>query len=93
MREDETEGTQVEDLDAQIAALRAQKRERRLIAQQRKMLPGMEKRGVALATEAAQIKKKQRALDDAFADIEAGKLTEYRLRAKPVRRAKKEQAE
>ena len=93
MREDETEGTQVEDLDAQIAALRAQKRERRLIAHQRKMLPGLEKRGVAFATEAAQIKNKQQAVLHAIADIKAGKLTEYRLRAKPVRRAKKEQAE
>ena len=93
MREDETEGTQVEDLDAQIAALKAKKHDQKAIQEQRKMLPALDKK-IAVEMEIIQCHTElMKAAEQARREIKAGKLTEYRLRARPVRRAKKEQAE
>ena len=91
MPDEETQ--QVEDLDAQIAALKAQKRERKAVEEQRKWLPALEKARALHQAKVAENSTRTRQIIAAIDSIENGKLTDFRLRARPVRRAKKEQAE
>jgi hypothetical protein len=80
--------TETMTLDEQIQELRRQKREQKAIEEQKRMLPALSKRFKELVDRQDAAHCQSNAVKAAIEDIEAGKLTSYRLRAKPVRKAK-----
>lgn len=78
----------VETLDEQIEALRAQRRTQKLAEEQReKLLPALEEKVKRLDVQISALSQEQKRALEAIACIYAGRPTDYRLRAKPRKRA------
>lgn len=86
--------TTLADLDKEIAKKQEQRRRLKLVEEQRtKLLPRLHDRMGRLSAQVEGINSERDRLSTAIAEIEGGKPTKYRLRAKPVRKAKKGAAE
>ena len=89
-----TEPKTVEELDAQVKDLRAQRRSLKEAEQQREVLrPQIQKRVDRLGRERADIRDALSEAEKALDDIDAGRLTDYHVRAprKPKKPAQTEQ--
>ena len=84
----------VEDLDAQIAELRAQKRAQRELDRQRKvLLPQLHRKHDRLLALANRTNVELDEVQAAITDVDEGRLTDYLVRKPPVRKPKAEAAD
>ena len=82
-----------DDLDAQIAELRAKKREAKLIEHQRTvLLPQLNARRDRLGREIGVLEAERNLVLSAIAEVREGHLTDYRMRAAPKRKKKAQEA-